>query len=166
MASIAFSSAPAIIRLDIREIFCLDIEILSALNVVDFSMNYVLSVNGGRKSGELGKNKAGLFYQIFAHACIIIRRTSQNTKDTIRKGEIMRSIIVTKTGGPEVLELRDAPIPDISDDLVLVRVKAAGINYLDIMQRMGLSGRPQPPFPQIETQCHRESRRMRNWQAM
>lgn len=59
----------------------------------------------------------------------------------------MRSIIVTKTGGPEVIELRDTPIPDIDDDLVLVRVKAAGINYADIMQRMGLyPNGPQPPF--------------------
>ncbi len=60
----------------------------------------------------------------------------------------MRSIIVTKTGGPDALELRDVPIPDIDGDLVLVRVKAAGINYADIMQRMGLyPNGPQPPFP-------------------
>jgi len=85
------------------------------------------------------------------------------------KGEIMRSIIVTKTGGPEVLELRDTPIPDIDDDLVLVRVKAAGINYADIMQRMGLyPNGPQPPFPagfEIAGIVEKTGANVHNWKA-
>ena len=81
----------------------------------------------------------------------------------------MRSIIVTKTGGPEVLELRDTPIPDIDDDLVLVRVKAAGINYADIMQRMGVyPNGPQPPFPagfEIAGVVEKVGANVHNWQV-
>lgn len=59
----------------------------------------------------------------------------------------MRCVIVTRYGGPETLELQDRPIPDIKSDEVLVRVKAAGINYADIMQRRGLyPNGPTPPF--------------------
>lgn len=59
----------------------------------------------------------------------------------------MRSIIVTELGGPEVLALRDVPVPEPSGHLVRVRVKAAGINYADIMQRVGLyPNGPQPPY--------------------
>lgn len=59
----------------------------------------------------------------------------------------MKTVIVTKYGGPEVLALREAPIPDPSAGQILIRVKAAGINYADIMQRCGLyPAGPKPPF--------------------
>jgi len=150
MASIAVSWAPTTMCLETRDVLRLDIEILSTLSVVDFSMNSVLSANGKRHSGELGKNQAGLVYRVPAPREYHYRKSQTKQKIQSRKERIMRSIIVTKTGGPDVLRLSDAPIPDIDDDLVLVRVKAAGINYADIMQRMGLyPNGPQPPFPQV-----------------
>jgi len=59
----------------------------------------------------------------------------------------MKSVIVTKFGGPEVLEIQDVPVPEPAPNQVLIKVKAAGINYADIMQRNGmyLNG-PKPPF--------------------
>ena len=50
----------------------------------------------------------------------------------------MKSILIRKTGGPEVLEVceRAEPIPDEGE--VLVQVKAAGINFADILTRKGL----------------------------
>jgi len=60
----------------------------------------------------------------------------------------MRSIFVTELGGPEVLALRDVPVPEPAEHQALVRVHAAGINYADIMQRVGLyPNGPQPPYP-------------------
>jgi len=50
---------------------------------------------------------------------------------------------MTKPGGPEVLELQEVPNPQIGPEEVLVEVKAAGVNRLDILQRMGLY--PAPP---------------------
>ena len=56
----------------------------------------------------------------------------------------MRAINLKNFGGPEVLEVIDNAIkPNITDTEVLIKVKAAGINRPDIIQRMGLY--PPPP---------------------
>lgn len=47
----------------------------------------------------------------------------------------MRAIQVQEFGGPEVLELRDVPVPEPGPDEVLVRVSRAGINFADTHQR-------------------------------
>jgi NADPH:quinone reductase len=48
----------------------------------------------------------------------------------------MRAIRISEWGGPEVLELvEDAPVPEPSDDQVLVRVDRAGINFADTHAR-------------------------------
>jgi NADPH:quinone reductase-like Zn-dependent oxidoreductase len=50
----------------------------------------------------------------------------------------MRQVWITKTGGPEVLQVREAPDPEPGPDQVRVRVAASGINFADLMARMGL----------------------------
>lgn len=58
----------------------------------------------------------------------------------------MKQIWITKTGGPEVLEVREAPTPQPGPGEVLIRVEAAGINFADLMARQGLyPGAPKPP---------------------
>jgi NADPH2:quinone reductase len=49
----------------------------------------------------------------------------------------MKAIVITKPGGPEVLQLRDRPQPDPGNGEVLVKVAAAGINRPDVHQRKG-----------------------------
>lgn len=49
----------------------------------------------------------------------------------------MKAIIITKSGGPEVLQLQDRPIPKPDFYEVLIKVKAAGLNRPDIIQRQG-----------------------------
>ncbi len=59
----------------------------------------------------------------------------------------MKAIYITRHGGPEALELRDAPDPVPGAGQVRVRVKAAGVNFADIMMRMGMyPGAPPTPF--------------------
>ena len=59
---------------------------------------------------------------------------------------MMHKIIVTKYGPPEVLEVRQFPIPDPSENEVLIRIHYAGINFSEIMARMKLyPGAPEPP---------------------
>lgn len=59
----------------------------------------------------------------------------------------MKSIVVPQYGGPEVLELQEVTIPEPRNGEVRVQVKAAGMNYADIMQREGLyPGGPKPPY--------------------
>ena len=58
--------------------------------------------------------------------------------------KLMKAINLKNFGGPEVLEVIDNAIkPNITDTEVLIKVRAAGINRPDIIQRMGLY--PPPP---------------------
>src|SRR6516164_9504925 len=49
----------------------------------------------------------------------------------------MRQIEITKPGGPEVLEVAEAPIPTPGEGEVLIKIQAAGVNRADTSQRMG-----------------------------
>ena len=65
----------------------------------------------------------------------------------------MKAIIITKPGGPEVLQLADRPIPEYAQNEVLVKVKAAGINRPDVSQRKGHYPPPawaSPDIPGLE----------------
>jgi NADPH:quinone reductase-like Zn-dependent oxidoreductase len=50
----------------------------------------------------------------------------------------MRAIWVRKWGGPEVLEVREAPDPEPKAGEVRVRVKACGLNFAEVTARQGL----------------------------
>lgn len=50
----------------------------------------------------------------------------------------MRQIWITKAGPPEVLQVREAPDPEPGEGEVRIRVRAAGINFADLMARVGL----------------------------
>lgn len=50
----------------------------------------------------------------------------------------MRQIWITEVGAPEVLQVREAPDPQASTEEVRVRVKAVGINFADILARIGI----------------------------
>ena len=52
----------------------------------------------------------------------------------------MKAVTFTRFGGPEVLEYGDVPEPVIAPDEALVRVRACGINHLDLWVRAGLPG--------------------------
>lgn len=60
----------------------------------------------------------------------------------------MRALQQTSLEGPESLRLvNDAPVPSPGQGQVLIRVIAAGVNFLDISQSRGMSaGGPQPPY--------------------
>ena len=59
----------------------------------------------------------------------------------------MKAIVITRLGGPEVLEVRDVPEPVASPGQVLVRVQAAGLNFADLMTAQGgYPGTPKPPL--------------------
>lgn len=59
----------------------------------------------------------------------------------------MKAAFVTKYGGPEVLEFRETAIPKPGPGQMLVKVRAIGLNFADIMGRFGVyPGTPRPPF--------------------
>jgi NADPH:quinone reductase-like Zn-dependent oxidoreductase len=56
----------------------------------------------------------------------------------------MRAVLLSETGGPEVLRVEEVPTPEPGDGEVLIRVRAASINPIDWKQRRGLSARDLP----------------------
>ncbi len=59
----------------------------------------------------------------------------------------MRAIQVAKTGGPEVLELVELPQPEPKAGEVLVKIEAAGVNFIDTYLREGRYPSPLPFIP-------------------
>jgi NADPH:quinone reductase-like Zn-dependent oxidoreductase len=51
----------------------------------------------------------------------------------------MKAIVIHQYGGPEVLKIEDYPDPVVQNDEVLVKVAAASINPIDILERAGLT---------------------------
>jgi NADPH:quinone reductase-like Zn-dependent oxidoreductase len=59
----------------------------------------------------------------------------------------MRHVLVPRYGGPEVLSLREGPPRSLRADEVRIAVRAAGVNFADVLGRMGLyPDAPKPPF--------------------
>jgi NADPH:quinone reductase-like Zn-dependent oxidoreductase len=56
----------------------------------------------------------------------------------------MKAIRIHEDGGPEVLRYEDAPDPDPGPGEVLVRLRAASLNHLDLWIRKGLPSVPKP----------------------
>jgi NADPH:quinone reductase-like Zn-dependent oxidoreductase len=50
----------------------------------------------------------------------------------------MRAVVITKHGGPGVLQVQEQPDPVLGAGQVRIGVAAAGINFADVMARMGL----------------------------
>lgn len=61
-------------------------------------------------------------------------------------GKMMKSVVVTRLGEPEVLETRDVPVPQPGTGEVLIEVAYAGVNYVDLMTRRGTYYSPALPF--------------------
>ena len=49
----------------------------------------------------------------------------------------MKAIMVDSFGGPENLVFRDTSTPDFEPDSALVKIKYAGVNYMDVYMRNG-----------------------------
>jgi NADPH:quinone reductase len=62
----------------------------------------------------------------------------------------MRAVVVTRFGGPEVLEVQDLPAPQPEEGQVLVDVEAVGVNYRDVYERNGAYGGSAPFVAGVE----------------
>jgi NADPH2:quinone reductase len=62
----------------------------------------------------------------------------------------MKAIQIHETGGPEVLQLAELPIPQPGPGQVLIRVEAAGVNFIEIYFRKGTYKAALPLTPGTE----------------
>src|ERR1700704_1486490 len=59
----------------------------------------------------------------------------------------MKALVITRFGGPEVLEMQQVPDPHPGPDQTLVQVQAGGLNFADLLTaRGGYPGTPKPPL--------------------
>jgi NADPH2:quinone reductase len=58
----------------------------------------------------------------------------------------MKAIAIQKPGGPEALQLLDLPVPQPKPGEALVKVEAAGVNFIDVYYRSGHYKTPQLPL--------------------
>jgi NADPH:quinone reductase-like Zn-dependent oxidoreductase len=65
---------------------------------------------------------------------------------------LTRAILIDRLGPPEVLVEREVRLPDLGPADVHLRVEAAGVNFADLIQRLGLYGSvpPRPYSPGFE----------------
>ena len=63
--------------------------------------------------------------------------------NALLRNKMMKAIIRTGDGGPEVLQLADVPSPEPTETQLLVDVKATALNRADLLQRRGAY--PPPP---------------------
>lgn len=54
----------------------------------------------------------------------------------------MKAVVITRFGGPEVLEIQDVPKPQPGPHDVLVRVRSTALNRADLLQRLGRYAAP------------------------
>ncbi|HEY1571590.1 MAG TPA: alcohol dehydrogenase catalytic domain-containing protein [Pseudonocardiaceae bacterium] len=59
----------------------------------------------------------------------------------------MRAAVCVRAGGPEVLEIRELPVPAVQEGWSLVQVKGAGLNRSELRTRQGHS--PTVTFPRV-----------------
>ncbi|WP_229713721.1 zinc-binding dehydrogenase [Streptomyces fuscichromogenes] len=59
----------------------------------------------------------------------------------------MRAAVCVEAGGPEVLRIRELPVPEVRDGWSLVRVEGAGLNRSELRTRQGHS--PGVSFPRV-----------------
>jgi NADPH:quinone reductase len=58
----------------------------------------------------------------------------------------MKAIQIKQTGGPEVMEVVEVPAPQPKSNEVVVKIKAAGVNFIDVYNR---EGRYKAPLPLV-----------------
>ena len=61
----------------------------------------------------------------------------------------MKAVVLREHGGPEVLQIEDAPSPTFGAEDILVSVAATALNRADLLQRMGFYPNPFPQGPEI-----------------
>jgi NADPH2:quinone reductase len=59
----------------------------------------------------------------------------------------MKALVITRFGGPEVLEVQNVPDAHAGPEQVMVKVEAGGLNFADLLTaRGGYAGTPKPPL--------------------
>src|SRR5580698_8013333 len=78
------------------------------------------------------------------------RMCLQDSGLKVHSGRDMKAIQIHQTGGPEVLQLAELPIPEPGPGQVLIRVEATGVNFIEVYFRKGTYKASLPLVPGSE----------------
>ena len=73
-----------------------------------------------------------------------LRRQPFSSAAVMRGFCLVKAVRIHEDGGPEVLRYEDVPDPEPRPGEVLVELRAAGLNHLDVWVRKGLPSVPKP----------------------
>jgi NADPH:quinone reductase len=76
------------------------------------------------------------------------KKFGQLWNDQSRKDIVMKAVVMREFGGTEVMETVERPFPSAEHGHVVVKVAAAGVNFMDIGVRQGLAW-PDVPNPKV-----------------
>src|SRR5260370_42635974 len=103
----------------------------------------------GAKTGSISSRKRS---NAWLRNCLVrshgihLKTNQQPRRSRGEEVEHMKAVVFDKVGGPEVLKIAEVPKPDVKPGMVLIKVRAAGINFADTLFRQGLYAW-QPTFP-------------------
>src|SRR5258707_3864784 len=88
------------------------------------------------------------FRPSFTISCSVSRGPAACSHTLARRSDVatMQAVMLTKKGGPEVLEAVELPLPEPGPGEVRVRIRATGVGATDIAMRRG-SAAYVPPIP-------------------
>ncbi|XP_008224971.1 PREDICTED: quinone oxidoreductase PIG3-like [Prunus mume] len=66
---------------------------------------------------------------------------------------MMKAVVITTPGGPEVLKLLEVADPELKEDEVLIKVAATALNRADTLQRKGAYPPPPGSSPYLGLEC-------------
>ena len=66
----------------------------------------------------------------------------------MENSKMQAALLVKKGNADKAFEIREVPVPQVSDYYILIKVEALGLNYADIMARQG-QYKDAPPMPAI-----------------
>src|SRR5262249_15259120 len=89
----------------------------------------------GQRCTEPDVDRLARVYSNCAVACVCLRTSASSIGEV---GDTMKAIRYHRYGSPDVLDLQDIDMPEVGDDDVLVRVRAASVNPLDFHFMRGL----------------------------
>src|SRR5580658_5241054 len=84
------------------------------------------------------------------NCALYFRESLQRRGLRVHSGRGMKAIQIQQTGGPEVLQLVELPIPEPGPGQVLIRVEAIGVNFIEVYFRKGVYKSALPLTPGSE----------------
>lgn len=90
--------------------------------------------------------------------CVLLRtskwsRSSSSVEKLKVESLMMKAVVITTPGGPEVLKLQEVADPELKEDEVLIKVAATALNRADTLQRKGAYPPPPGSSPYLGLEC-------------